>query len=435
MAKKTEASSQDAKKKIRKKGGNEVAFRPQSIVEARYNLDRRQNDIMDIAFGMIDDQVDKKEYSIRVADVKEYYNIEDKSHAYRFLKQAVESLEGKGFKLKKDEDTSIFYPWFSKITYVRAKDEENSHIDFKMDDDLKRMIVESRRGAYYSIRYAINLSNKYAKRLYYLFQDRKNWNLKNPDMETGVFTIAIEELLRMLDCPKSYKYTDFKRYVIKPSMEQINGSTDIFFEYEENRGKLKSGQKGVLSLTFHVTHLNANSKVVADAAFYEITSQHVEIRKRGYQDAEVRDILSMAKKYDRKDNFIQEALDIVDHTKCDSRVGLACYFMKNGYNQLSAGHYSEKETIPAKVAESAPAYHQFHQRDYNYDELEKNLLNQNGISKEIYQTDQTEQHKTVEKREISVEELQSMMADNPQLQQEIASLLEKMNGTKKNNYS
>jgi len=50
MAKKAESSANNEKKKARKKGGNEVAFRPQSIVEARYNLDRRQNDIMDIAF-------------------------------------------------------------------------------------------------------------------------------------------------------------------------------------------------------------------------------------------------------------------------------------------------------------------------------------------------------------------------------------------------
>ncbi len=428
MAKKSE-SSQNEKKKVRKKGGNEVAFRPQSIVEARYNLDRRQNDIMDIAFGMIDDQVDKKEYSIRVADVKEYYNIEDKSHAYRFLKQAVESLEGKGFKLKKDEDTSIFYPWFSKITYVRAKDEENSHIDFKMDDDLKRMIVESRRGAYYSIRYAINLSNKYAKRLYYLFQDRKNWNQKNPDMETGVFTIAIEELLRMLDCPKSYKYTDFKRYVIKPSMEQINGSTDIYFEYEENKGKLRSGQKGVLSLTFHVTQLNPNSKIVADAAFYEITSQHVEIRKRGYLDAEVRDILSMAKKHGRDDTYIQEALDVVDHTKCDSRVGLACYFMKNGYNQISTERQIEKKNLESP--EPVSAYYGFHQRDYDYDELERNLLNQDGITKETHREEIVKEPESAGKKEITVEELQSLMAGNPQLQQEIASLLQKMNGEDK----
>ncbi len=427
MAKKSE-SSQNEKKKKSKKGGNEVAFRPQSIVEARYNLDRRQNDIMDIAFGMIDDQVDKKEYSIRVADVKEYYNIEDKSHAYRFLKQAVESLEGKGFKLKKDEDTSIFYPWFSKITYVRAKNEENSHIDFKMDDDLKRMIVESRRGAYYSIRYAINLSNKYAKRLYYLFQDRKNWNLKNPDLETGVFTIAIDELLRMLDCPKSYKYTDFKRYVIKPSMEQINGSTDICFEYEENRGKLKSGQRGVLSLTFHVTQLNPNPKVVAESSFYEITSQHLAIKKKGYTDAEVRDILTMANKYERGDKFIEEALDVVQHTKCESRVGLACYFMKNGYNQPYAKQ-RQKRKSPAEQNAGQSTYQAFQQREYDYEELEKNLLT-SSRKKEKRQAVTITDYKDGQKKEISVEELQTMMAGNPQLQQEIASLLEKMNGKK-----
>ncbi len=429
MAKKSESAAGE-KKKVRKKGGNEVAFRPQSIVEARYNLDRRQNDIMDIAFGMIDDQMDRKEYSIRVADVKEYYNIEDKSHAYRFLKQAVESLEGKGFKLKKDEDTSIFYPWFSKITYVRAKNEENSHIDFKMDDDLKRMIVESRRGAYYSIRYAINLSNKYAKRLYYLFQDRKNWNLKNPDMETGVFTIAIDELLRMLDCPKSYKYTDFKRYVIKPSMEQINGSTDIYFEYEENRGKLRSGQKGVLSLTFHVTQLSPNSKVVADAAFYEITQQHSDIRKLGYTNAEVRDILSMAKKYDRSDSFIEEALEVVERTRCESRVGLACYFMKNGYNQpyIREQPAETKYNKVNRVAEQN-SYRSFHQREYDYEKLEKNLLNSSRQPEETQTVTITDQ-KGGRVREISVEDLQNMMAGNPQLQQEIASLLEKMSQNK-----
>lgn len=432
MAKKTD-TQQNEKKRARKKGGNEVAFRPQSIVEARYNLDRRQNDIMDIAFGMIDDEVDKKEYSIRVADVKEYYNIEDKSHAYRFLKQAVESLEGKGFKLKKDEDTSIFYPWFSKITYVRAKDEENSHIDFKMDDDLKRMIVESRRGAYYSIRYAINLSNKYAKRLYYLFQDRKNWNLKNPEMETGVFTIAIDELLRMLDCPKSYKYTDFKRYVVKPSMEQINGSTDIHFDYEENRGKLKSGQKGVISLTFHVTQLNPNSKVVADAVFYEITSQHVELKKRGYSDEEAKDILSMAKKYNRDNNFIEEAIDIVDQSKCDSRVGLACYFMKNGYNQPRSRRGKAKDKIGAEKVTGTNTFYDFSQRKYDYEELEKNLLNLDAQAEPCKKGEMAEENsdRGKESKEISFAELQAMMIGNPQLQKEIASLLEKMNEGKK----
>ena len=155
----------------------------------------------------------------------------------------------------------------------------------------------------------------------------------------------------------------------------------------------------------------------------------MEIRKRGYLDAEVRDILSMAKRYDRDDNFIQEALEIVDHTKCESRVGLACYFMKNGYNQLSSSRQSEKGTN-LKVAERTASYHNFHQRNYDYDELEKNLLNQ-SITKEMQKSDEMDEQKPMGKREISFEELQSMMAGNPQLQQEIASLLEKMNGTGK----
>ena len=102
--------------------------------------------------------------------------------------------------------------------------------------------------------------------------------------------------------------------------------------------------------------------------------------------------------------------------------------MKNGYNQLSAGHYSEKETIPAKVAESAPAYHQFHQRDYNYDELEKNLLNQGRVAEDPAEGEMVETQDLRKKKDISVEELQSLMAGNPKLQQEIASLLKKMNG-------
>ena len=41
----------------KKMGGTEVAFRPQTIIEARYDLDRRQNDILDIqnAFNLLDE--------------------------------------------------------------------------------------------------------------------------------------------------------------------------------------------------------------------------------------------------------------------------------------------------------------------------------------------------------------------------------------------
>ena len=37
----------------KKRGGTEIAFRPQTIIEARYDLDRRQNDIIDILLGIV----------------------------------------------------------------------------------------------------------------------------------------------------------------------------------------------------------------------------------------------------------------------------------------------------------------------------------------------------------------------------------------------
>ena len=49
----------------------------------------------------------------------------------------------------------------------------------------------------------------------------------------------------------------------------------------------------------------------------------------------------------------------------------------------------------------------------------------------MQKSDEMDEQKPMGKREISFEELQSMMAGNPQLQQEIASLLEKINGTGK----
>ncbi|MBQ5852338.1 MAG: hypothetical protein IIW54_16235, partial [Lachnospiraceae bacterium] len=67
----------------KKMGGTEVAFRPQTIIEARYDLDRRQNDILDILLGIVgegDDAEDNTRYEINIADVKHLYDLKDESN-------------------------------------------------------------------------------------------------------------------------------------------------------------------------------------------------------------------------------------------------------------------------------------------------------------------------------------------------------------------
>ena len=55
-------------------------------------------------------------------------------------------------------------------------------------------------------------------------------------------------------------------------------------------------------------------------------------------------------------------------------------------------------------------------------------MNQGRVAEDPAEGEMVETQDLRKKKDISVEELQSLMAGNPKLQQEIASLLKKMNG-------
>ena len=81
-----------------KKGGDLICRRPEAIIEARFNLTKKQNDIVDMVFASIEDD-GKLEYQIDLTKYGKLYNIKDKSNIYRDLKKAVCNFEGKGFSL------------------------------------------------------------------------------------------------------------------------------------------------------------------------------------------------------------------------------------------------------------------------------------------------------------------------------------------------
>ena len=126
-----------------------MAFRPQTIIEARYDLDRRQNDILDILLGIVgegDDTEENTRYEINIGDVKHLYNLQDESNAYNYLQKAVKKFEGLGFRLKEDEGTDIYYPWFSKIKYQKKRgDEGRSKIVLDLHPEVKEMIMSAKQ--------------------------------------------------------------------------------------------------------------------------------------------------------------------------------------------------------------------------------------------------------------------------------------------------
>lgn len=321
----------------KKQGGKDIAFRPMTIIEARYDLDRRQNDIIDILLGIVgegDDAEDNTRYEINIADVKHLYNLQDESNAYSYLQKAVKKFEGAGFRLKEDEGTDIYYPWFSKIKYQKKRgDEGRSKIVVDLHPEVKQMIISAKQGAYYRIEYPLNLTKKYSKRLYYLLKDRENFR-------GGNFKISFDELRKMMKIPESYANGNVKREILDKPYEEINGNTDISFEYKLIYEKLPSGQQGISEVEFFVKALKPKKTIVE----YEDIEKNGEALLATEEEKEIieafecsvkeaKDILKTARANNRTKEQVFEILMYTMRQQVNNKVGYVLSILKNGYNE------------------------------------------------------------------------------------------------------
>lgn len=222
-------------KSIRK--GQYIAIRPNEVIEARFGLTQKQNDIIDIVFNQISDD-DNYSYEIPVSKYLEMYEV-SKNNVYRDLKKAVDTFhKDSGFFIRdKSLDKEIYVYWFSSIEY----DNKNKVITVELSNKLKNVFLEIKKRIYYDIRYTLNFKSVYSKRMYYLLKAYE-------DIKTRYITL--DELKSKLDCVDSYKtYGEFNRKVLKVAMEEINttNKSDIYITCKED----KTGRK-VIGFTFTI---------------------------------------------------------------------------------------------------------------------------------------------------------------------------------------
>ena len=205
------------------KKGKEISIRPDSIVEARYQLTPSQNDVLDIFLMEIEDQDENKlNYEL---EVKNYVHLfgKGKTNVYRDLKEAVLSFEGKGFRLITDKEgkKGTFYHWFSKIAW----DDNQGRIVLEIGQSFKQILIEMIRKVYYRPEFPLSLSSTYSKRLYYMLKQFEDTGIRIDDVDT---------LREKLECPVSYnRYCKFKSGILEVAKREINKTTDITIDYEE----------------------------------------------------------------------------------------------------------------------------------------------------------------------------------------------------------
>ena len=279
---------------------NGLAFRPMSIIDARYNLSIRENDILDVLFSKIESD-NILDYRITTSELLKYYK--DSSNVYRNLKESVHSLMGKTFMLYREGDLTE-YAWISYARYHAGKKGEEVYIDLQISSKLKDLILEAKQGIFYKPSESIALTGKYSKQLYYHLCSKS---------KLKTYTDTFSDLLCRLNA--NYEYKDFKRRVLKPAIEEINEKTDLEITYKENKSKTKSGQQLVNSITFEISR----------------PDYKVKIKNKETSDSD--------------------------------------------YANLNKGLYGMGEYKPSKTKyKQKGSFHQFQQRNYDFDAIEKAFL-------------------------------------------------------------
>lgn len=340
-----------------KKGGELICKRPETIVEARFALTKKQNDIIDMVFATIESD-DKLEYEIDLDKYAKLYQLKNKSNVYSDLKKATKSFEGKGFRiLNKERKREDYFPWFSRITYLDGE----SKIVVELGKTLKQLFLDVKRACFYNIEYTLNFKSIYSQRLYYYLKTFE---------DTGFRVDNLEELKKKLVCPSSYKnFADFKRFVMVPAYEDINGNSDMSFEYKPEY----TGRK-VTSLKFYIkTNKSRNNKktnVIEEVCAtkegkysIEFTNKINEIKKvfeEEITDLGAETIFATAKgdisKIKEKYTLSKNVANI------DNIVGWMLNALKKDYKTLKRNGNKEG------------GFNDYEQREYDFDKLERKLL-------------------------------------------------------------
>lgn len=227
-----------------------IAIRPLAIIEAKFDLEAKQNDIIDMLFTELNKDDGKLEYEINIEKYKSYYS-GDTSNIYRDLKKGVKMFErSKGVTIYNPiTEQEEWYSWFSKITYVNKE----GRIIVRLDPEFKSILTEVKRRISYDIENTLKCVSKYSKRLYYYLKSFENtgWRIDN-----------IEDLKEKLKVPKSYMaYGKFKERVLDIAYREINALTDINFDYEE----IRTGKK-IVRIKFNISlkSKNVGKKIILD---------------------------------------------------------------------------------------------------------------------------------------------------------------------------
>lgn len=292
----------------------DLVVKSNHLMEARYKLNLIEQKIMLQLISKIEQH--DKEFHIYTFDIKDLaLSIDlnpDLKNAYRDIQQATRTLVGRVLQLYSEKENSLLQvSWLSSAKYHY----NDGTVELKISEDLKPYLLQLKnRFKAYPLKYVIQFKKSYSFRFYDLLKQYEN---------IGQRTFKVTELRRILLIEdKEYsRFYDFERWVIKPSVKEINEKSDLKITYE----KQKKG-RNVESI-----HFTIQQKTGADQFEAELEERQRELLRRGlFQKIEKNYLLGNLKEFSTEK--VETAIRVVEASKNkENPTGLFLEAMKNNW--------------------------------------------------------------------------------------------------------
>ena len=219
------------------------------LIESRYKFDVWETRFFLSVLAQIrraDDEL--HQYRIWYKDVIKTFGLKS-GDSYALLRGAAKSLMGKSFFVSYEEngvERERQYHILREVDYMKAGQgkkgkavENNEYIDVIVEKKMKPLLLQLQKNfTAYDLKNVVKLG-VYPVRVYELLKQYQT---------IGKRTLKVGEMKRMFELNDQYKlFGDFFRWVIKPSIRQINKHTDLFISDVE---KIKEGRR-VVALRFY----------------------------------------------------------------------------------------------------------------------------------------------------------------------------------------
>ena len=186
---------------------------------------------------------DLHRYNIHINEIIKDFNLHDKGDNYTAIKEAANKLLSKVIEIEKVTTEGV--KWFRAPLLIGVEGftdrRDGNYLSVQFHPDLKPFLLELKeRYLQYDIRNLWGLSSVYSVRMYELLKQYE---------KIGKRHFVIEDLRHILGIlPDEYKlYGHFKSKIILKAQADLNESTDILFDFVEQ----KQGKR-VVGITFQI---------------------------------------------------------------------------------------------------------------------------------------------------------------------------------------